>query len=427
MSLIKKTIVTVLKFILPSNVWIYLEEKFKQTKKAMTGTAELRIFWRVVFFPILLLIGLIGAVVKMTLIWILPKELNDGLGYMYGQFLSDCFEKRLGLNLAIKRLKLTTELFTKGAEKRVTFGEENPDKTFYVIRPYYYVAPNELLTHPQHLLFYYYLILHKIAYAVNNKWIPIVDFENYEGLLYFAEPEPVHGTKNAWEYFWKQPSEYTLDEVYRSKNVVLSTRNSRDYPYIPPTLMKRPFDQYAKDLANRCSSYVKYTELEETTEEYIADWQRKLFPKRGRILGVVYRSTSYGSEKTPNSSHPVQPSLVNLVKRVREIMAQQEMEYVFFVNEEEENVQFMKDEFGEKLIVLPRKRYSHFHEFTEEDPNPLYVFGQRYPTNLSYLTEIVLLSRCTGLVGAMSSGTRAAIIWNGNKYEYMEIIDLGLW
>ena len=87
----------------------------------------------------------------------------------------------------------------------------------------------------------------------------------------------------------------------------------------------------------------------------------------------------------------------------------------------------MTQSFGEKLIVLPRARYENFHEFSPEDPNPLYVFGQRYPTNLSYLTEIALLSRCTGLLGAMSSGTRAALIWNHDQYEVKQIVDLGLW
>lgn len=427
MNFIIKTIKALLKWIFPSKIYNFFEGKFSKTKRALTGTEALRVFWKILFFPICFAFDLLIALVKILLAWILPSDLYEGLGYLYKQFLSDLCEKKLGLKLSIKRFNLTAELFAKGGEKKVSFGEKNPDKTFYVIRPYYYVAPNELLTHPQHLLFYYYLILQKISYAVNKHWIPVVDLENYDGLLYFAEPEPVHGTKNAWEYFWKQPSEYTLEEVYQSKNVVLSTRNSKDYGFIPPTLMKRPFDKYAQDLANRCSKYAHYTQFEENTEKYILDWERELFPENARILGVVYRSTSYGSAKTPNSSHPVQPSLMHLVERVKELLCELQMEYVFFVNEEEENVHHMQQEFGEKLIVLPRKRYSQFHEFTKDDPNPLYVFGQRHPTNLSYLTEIALLSKCTGLVGAMSSGTRAAIIWNANKYEFMEIIDLGLW
>ena len=144
------------------------------------------------------------------------------------------------------------------------------------------------------------------------------------------------------------------------------------------------------------------------------------------MLGVVYRSTSYGSEETANHSHPVQPQLKALIKRAKKALIDQEMDYIYFVNEEEKNVECMREAFGEQLIVLPRRRYTYYG-FSEENPNPLYQLGERYNTNISYLTEIAWLSKCNGILGAMSSGTRAAIIWNQGQYDYMEIIDLGLW
>lgn len=407
-----------------------IKKRIKETKKIMTNCPALRWFWRIIgilFNVIFLPIILLTALIKTLLLWILPSDLYSALRFSIKAFLEDIVDRKMGLALACRRQKLRNDLFLKGREKRCSFGEKNPSVIFYVIRPYYYVAPNELLTHPQHLLYYYYLVLQKMSYAVQNGWTPVVDWENYEGLLYFAEDKPVLGTMNAWEYFWKQPSPYKLDEVYSSKNVILSTRNSVDYGWIPPTVMTRPFSNYAKRLATQCIRYGRLTVFNDYTERYIRTWQEKLFPTEKRILGAVYRSTSYGKEETPNKSHPVQPSLASLKKKIEKIMAEYNMEYVYFVNEETENIQYMQECFGEQLIVLPRERYKGFHEFSPEDPNPLYVMGERYKTNLSYLTEIVLLSRCTGLVGAMSSGTRAAIIWNQNQYEVVDIVDLGLW
>lgn len=427
MKWIGKCFLILPRLLLPDAVYEKIEGKLKSIGHEFSKSFELRLFFKIIFFPILVVVALAIAIVKAILIICMPSDIYTGFMFSCKAFLEDIVSKKMGLSLACKRQKLRKELFLKGREERKTFGEKNPDVTFYVIRPYYFVAPNELLTHPQHLLFYYYLILQKISHAVQNGWLPVVDLENYEGLLYFAEKEPVHGTRNAWEYFWKQPSPYTLEEVYQSKNVILSTRNSVDYGHIPPTLMERPFQKYAEKLSVQCSKYAVLTEFNDFTRDYIDQWQEKLFPKDKRILGVVYRSTSYGKDRTPNSSHPMQPSLASLVVKARKLMKEYEMDYVFFVNEEEENIRAMTQSFGEKLIVLPRARYENFHEFSPEDPNPLYVFGQRYPTNLSYLTEIALLSRCTGLLGAMSSGTRAALIWNHDQYEVKQIVDLGLW
>lgn len=427
MKWIGKCFLILPRLLLPDVVYQKIEEKLRRIGKEFTKSFELRLFFRIIFFPFAVVVSFLIALVKSLLIVCLPDDIYSGAVFSFKSFIEDLVSKKMSFSLAWKRQKLRNELFLKGREERKTFGEKNPDITFYVIRPYYYVSPNELLTHPQHLLYYYYLILQKISYAVNNGWLPVVDMEHYEGLLYFAEKEPVHGTKNAWEYFWKQPVPYTLDEVYQSKNVILSTRNSVDYGYIPSTLMKRPFQEYADKLSVQCSRYAVMTEFNDFTRNYINEWQEKLFPKGKRILGVVYRSTSYGKEKTPNSSHPMQPSLASLIVKAKTLMKQYDMDYVFFVNEEEENIRAMTQAFGEKLIVLPRARYENFHEFTPEDPNPLYVFGQRYPTNLSYLTEIALLSKCTGLLGAMSSGTRAALIWNHDQYEVKQIVDLGLW
>ena len=402
-------------------------EKMNRCKIVLMKTKTLQVFWFILFFPFNLILDIVIALLKVIFIIIFSKSSYGKIIFSIKEIYKDIVERKLTISVTVKRVKLRNKLFIKGKEKKVSYGNLNPDKIFYVIKPYYYVEPNELLTHPQHLLYYYYLVLQKISFALSKGYYPIVDFKNYEGLLYFAEPNGVHGEKNAWEYFWKQPSDYKLEEVYQSKNVIIATRNSEDYGFIPPTVMTKPFNKYAKDLAIKCSKYADYTQLNEATAQYIQTWQKKLFPDNKKILGVVYRSTSYGSEHTLSGNHPIQPSLSVLAKRVKELIIKWNIDYIYFVNEEDKNINYMRKVFGKQLIVLPRKRYIDFHEFSKEDPNPLYVHGERYNTNLSYLTEIVLLSRCNSLIGAMSSGTRAAIIWNQCNYENIEIIDLGMW
>ena len=105
------------------------------------------------------------------------------------------------------------------------------------------------------------------------------------------------------------------------------------------------------------------------------------------------------------------------------------MEYVFIACELESVIEIIKCKFGEKVLNLPRLRYkkSPKRGDVEKGLDPLYVPGQKYQTNLDYLTEMVLLSRCTALLAAMSSGVRVAIIWNNCRYENMKIFENGLW
>lgn len=426
MSLIEKIILMLIRLILPQRVASAVLIRISRTKTVMTSNLELRIFWRILFFPIVLPLSLIVSILKTVIIWVFPTKFYNDLKYLFNQFYTDITVRKITFPVAWKRVRLCHELFTKGSEKRISYGSKNPDITFYVIRPYYYLEPNEFIfRNIANLLTQYYYCLQKLSYAVENGWVPIVDWENY-GKMPHSEEFPVHGTKNAWEYYWNQPSEYTLEEVYQSKNVILSTRNIGQFGYIPNCAMTPPFAKYAEDLARRCPNYASLVPFNQPTQDYI-DKALNLFPKGKRILGVVVRGASYGRNETPYRSHPVQVGMKELIHKVTYFYKEWEMDYIFFVNEMQELVDTMKEAFGDKLIVLPRLRDHIDRPADGITENPLYYPGNRYQTNLDYVTEIALLSKCTSLIGSMSSGTRSAIIWNSGDYENVYMFEKGLW
>lgn len=240
-----------------------------------------------------------------------------------------------------------------------------------------------------------------------------------------SEDYPINGTCNSWEYFWKQPSDYTLDEVYRSKNVILSTMNIGQFGYIPNCAMTPPFNNYARKIAKQCPKYSNLIPFNEYTESHVNQIYNELFPKDGKILGVVIRGSSYGTKKTQFSSHPTQLPIKDVIKEVYKCLEAWEYQYVFFMNEVQELVDIMKGEFGDKLIVLPRMRDSLNRKTDGSELNPMYEDGNRFKTNLDYITEVALLSKCDSLIGSMSSGTRTAIMWNNEKYEHIYILKEG--
>lgn len=400
--------------------WLYdmFMRHWKKTKEIMTGNWALKIFWKVLFFPIILFFSLIIAFAKTILLWCIGLTHYGQVRWAFSMFYKDMTSKteRKSFAVAIKRLTLFYELITKGKERRVSYGSENPDKTFYVIRPYYFLEENELNPLPAHLMYNYYRNLQYIAYAVHKGWIPVVDWEHY-GLLLHQEEYPINGTKNGWEYYWNQPSEYSLDEVYRSKNVVLSTRNTMDTPFMPPCKYPKPYQKNAENCAKRCARYDQLISFNKFTLDYINEKLNTLFPDKARILGVSMRGTAYRTLALPG--HPEQPEIRELIHHIKKYMREWEMEYVFIACEAQDVVDAVKTAFENKTIVLPRMRCLTEPEIGN---NPLYAPGQKYQTNLDYVTEMALLSKCTALLASYSGGVRIAVIWNRNQYEHLKII-----
>ena len=416
--------------IIPKKFREGFDYKVKKTYDAFHSTLELKIFWRVLFFPIKLPLSMLAALFKTLLAWVLTEKRYGEFGYLINELYNDIVLRKTGISLALKRNSLRNELFVKGAEKKVSYGEKNPDKTFYVIRPYYYLTRNQLTVNTSNLLMHYYRNLQHLAYAIENDWIPVVDWDNY-GPFPHEEDYPINGTTNCWEYYWNQPSEYTLEEVYQSKNVILSVQNTRDNLYVPSATFRTPLQAQAEDYFKRCPKYDMYITLNDYTKQYIDEKQRMLFPENSRILGVSIRGTSYGVSKAKNdvSGHPVQPEIDNLIASIKTVMEEWKMDYVFITCELESVISRVSEELKDKVIFLPRIRYQKppMRGDVEKGLDPLYVPGQKYQSNLDYVTEMVLLSRCTSLLAAMSSGVRAALIWNNTKYEKIKIFDNGLW
>lgn len=416
-------ILLITRLILPYRVFSVVKNRIDRSRKVLTANKALALFWTIVFAPLKFVLSFIWALFKTIFIWILPENIYGNIKYMTHMFFTDIIEAKKTIKVALKRSMLFIELVVKGRERKKSFGNKNPDKTFFVIRPYYFMERNELATSLSDLLFHYYRNLQQLSYAVKNNWIPVVDWENY-GPFRHGEDYPINGTTNCWEYYWKQPSEYSLEEVYQSKYVILANRNSVNYGFIPSMAFTPPFSRYVKDLKEKCPKFDKLFQLNDVTLEYINNYQNILFPKNVKILGVSVRGNAYGSRSVVN--HPIQPSITELATTVNNFLEQWKMDYIFFTCESAEVINEIKGRFGNKLIYLPRLRYEKEPSENEKE-NPLYAPGQKYQTNLDYLTEMVLLSRCDALVAGISGGVRAAIIWNAGEYENIHIFDKGLW
>ena len=117
--------------------------------------------------------------------------------------------------------------------------------------------------------------------------------ENYPTI--YNEKKKINGTKNAWEYYFEPVSKYSLNEVYKSQNV-----------FITSDKFHNEFDHkiYNKKKFNKIYKFIK---IKTKLKNKILLLKKKLF-KNKKIIGIHYRGTSY---KT-SANHPFPPTKLQM-------------------------------------------------------------------------------------------------------------------
>lgn len=311
------------------------------------------------------------------------------------------------------RILVKLYIFYKKArmpEQSKSFGELNPDKTFYVIRIY-----------PPGTGFgaMYIYVLGYIKYAREHGWIPVVDMENYETL--YSDSQGYHGKKNVWEYYFCQPFDnktgkrYSLDEVYQSKNVILSC-GTMDELYCGDG------NKETISWQNEISKLVPFNQ--EMKRHFNIEYEKLLADKK-KVLGVAMREG--GRAKKKPYGHQIAPERKEMLQLVEEKLNQWKMDYIFVTSNEESCINDFSSKFAN---VLYYKRRRMTPKETESDRT---LEGANLPCISKadhirdYLTELYLLSRCNGLLGIKVNGLLLAQIWNGGTYDKYEYVSTKLY
>jgi hypothetical protein len=280
-------------------------------------------------------------------------------------------------------------------------------KTFYIIRR---PAPGA------GLFSNYHWVLGHLIYALERNYIPVVDMENYK--TYYNEDELINGTKNAWEYYFKQPMNYSLDQSYKGKNVILS-----EMKYLPE---KVPFFFEIEEQNEYIHKIIlKYMQFNDITLNKIRDTKLILFGNKKNILGVLYRGTDYVKNKP--KYHSVIAPIDDYVNKTKKYFEEWKMDWIYLETEEMEAVELFKKSFMDKLIVSGSRRIKNYS--SEMGLTPEIDFGRRhdkYLRGLEYIIDTVLLSECDAIIGPKVNGTLVAIELNGNKYKHKYIYSLGV-
>lgn len=285
------------------------------------------------------------------------------------------------------------------------FGNENADQVFYIIRrrDCYCGLFSLFLTN-----------LQKIDDALKAGYIPVVDMQNNFN-IYLQEDKI--GRENAWEYYFKQPCGYSLRDIQKSKNVIIGSGATPEmFPFSNfDFLLGRTGElEHWRELAK------KYMKLSDRAAERVESEYERLFPKSGKVLGVIARGTDYIAEKP--SRHRIQPSIDQIVSKAEEIFAEKHCAKIFLATEDKRYYEAFQERFQD-LLITNTKKYAEYR--VGGIGKQLYEdMDDSYENGMEYLVTIMLLSKCNYLCGGCVSGTVGALLLT-EGYEDIYLFDLG--
>lgn len=289
-------------------------------------------------------------------------------------------------------------------EKKRFLGEKNDSITFYVIR---------LKKDPIGLFSVFSQVIGNLIVAERNGYVPVIDMSNYASTFYPSSHTTVAG--NAWERFFKQPTNYRLEDVKGSRNVVYSKMVGVE-TYTHWDVLEDNLDLY-REVIN------KWIVLTDDIRARIDTLVEKLDINE-KTLGVFCRGTDYVSLKPKN--HPIQPDISELIKEVHDYVREWDIEKIYFVTEDRNLYDTL--EMSSSIVVHGniKNKIQSYKEGT------LLAFNENSDSEdtdspLEYLSDVMILSKCGHFLGSLANGSMAAILLNHNKFINKKILFYGVY
>jgi len=275
-----------------------------------------------------------------------------------------------------------------------SFGSKNPDKFFYVIwldhrGSGFFSNVSSVLCH--------------LKIAKDNGMIPVIDFKNFPTL--YNEKGQINHTSNSWEYYFKPVSEYSLDEVYQSKNVFFS---SGLYPKgMSYSITENPglFKIYSDAIS-----------LQPDIHRKVSEYSNQI-NFQDKVLGIHFR----GQEQKYATGHSFPPTERQMFRYTDEIMKKYHMNKIFLVTEDIDYLNLFIKRYGDRVYYSDMFRTRKVNAYKlRPRKNHMYLLGKEV------LVDTILLSKCTGLLCGDSNVSEMARFMNNKKYQFLYKIDNGI-
>jgi hypothetical protein len=274
-------------------------------------------------------------------------------------------------------------------EHRISFGNKNPEKIFYIIR-----------RSPGAGLFSNVIsVLNHLKICEDNKYIPYVDMENF--LTIYNENLIINGTFNAWEYYFKKVSNYTLSEIYDSKNVIISSN-----------VIRKNFEHWPNKNKVFKKIYNKYIYFKDDINNKAHDFCISNYIETENTLGIHFRGTSYKK----SAGHHYPGTIEQFTNIIENLLKNYNFTKIFLVTEETNYLNNLKKRFKNKICYIDSYR-SNIDDAFNTFPRSLH----RYKLGEESVLESIILSKCRGILYVSSNIVHFSNLISNNNQKLFEL------
>ena len=295
-------------------------------------------------------------------------------------------------------------------KREFSYGPENPDKTFYLIKqPVKENGITALVSNVMGIIG----MLHK----KRPDFIPVVDLGVANDLNQFT------GTsgEDVWGMFFKQVSPYSLQEVYNSQHVILDQNSNLN---MNPYLTEFVFSNQRAELI-----YGKELQYTDEVQAYIDRKLAHVFPEeKKRILAVVVRGSDYLAPSVAKYV-PHGISAEETLEKALEYVRENHFDYVFLATEDKSYLElFRNSELKDRLLYVDQERVDYARE---ENHNKLLIeiYGQEKKDpirrTLDYICVLEGVVRCDALLANVTSGAVTYALGRNPGYEFVDVRKIG--
>ena len=259
------------------------------------------------------------------------------------------------------------------------------------------------------LLSHYNKLLSCLANIVNQGRIPIVNLIRFPNIFNGYNESSLSLDQNPWEYFFKQPFNYTLKGV---KTYAKKYKNYECCAYKRPSsdvIFDNKFYMYYWN-----NLYKTYFPIRDEIINEADNIRKKLFKKSENVLGIFLRGTDFLALKP--KKHYIQPEPEYVFNDVDKFDEENNYDYYFLVTEDYLIRNKFSDKYKNKLKYLNTDLNFNYNYTGKDYTGNENVLANNKNVNgnmklmKDYIINIIILSKCIDIICGRANGSVMAFI-----------------
>lgn len=260
---------------------------------------------------------------------------------------------------------------------------------------------------------YMIYMLRGIRFAVENGYIPVIDWQNCKIPQYDASKV---GERNIWELFFEQPFNTGIKQAYESEDffVIDDIRSFLERMRYPGINAEKLTDYYDRDMREWRQWFQRYIRIKKEVKEYFEQCRLGQFSEYDNVIGILVRGTDYKELKPAGHMKPIPAE--EIFDLADEFIDHNEKGQIFLATEDQGILEEFQNRYVGKVIFVDAKRYGHLGHNTL---NTTYKNEDGYERDLKYLYSLYIISRCgRSIYSACGGGIIASLMREEFGVEY---------